>query len=67
MQCYHSPRQEGEPCVLGYYCADGLVCEAGVHVCRKLGEVGETCHTTRPFADGLSCQPGVHKVKTGHV
>jgi hypothetical protein len=59
-KCYHSPRLEGEPCMAGYGCADGLTCEAGTHVCRAPGRQGDPCHATRPCGDGLTCEAGTH-------
>jgi len=58
-KCYHKPRREGEPCMAGFGCAEGLTCEAGSQKCRAPGKVGDPCHPTRPCGDGLSCQPGV--------
>jgi len=60
-RCYHSPRQEGEPCVAGYGCGGNLTCEAGSQVCRAPGKLGDACHATRPCGSGLSCAPGVQR------
>jgi len=62
-KCYHDPREENEPCSLGFGCRTGLNCEAGSQKCRRPSELGESCHATRPCRGGLYCKSGIHKCK----
>jgi hypothetical protein len=51
MECYHSPRQYGEPCVAGYPCGPNLVCKAGMQQCGCANDAG--------CPNGLKCYLGI--------